>query len=188
VSIRSHSGARVMACAGLLVLAALAASPVAQDEATGPVLVVETTRGTFTITTYPEEAPLTVAHIVKLAGEGFYDGQRVHRVVSGVLVQFGDPRTRDESLRDVWGLGPGASSGEPIGAAEITKTLKNQRGAVGIAHPGDPALGDSQIYVTLSDRPELDGRYTVFGRVSSGADVPASLQVGDVIRRVSVRR
>ena len=107
-----NRAARLVACAGLAV-AVLGAAP--QDDSEGPVIVVETTRGTFTIATYPEEAPLTVAHIVQLAGEGFYDGLRVHRVVAGVLVQFGDPQTRDISLRDVWGLGPAASSGHPIG-------------------------------------------------------------------------
>jgi peptidyl-prolyl cis-trans isomerase B (cyclophilin B) len=180
-----NRAARLVACAGLAV-AVLGAAP--QDDSEGPVIVVETTRGTFTIATYPEEAPLTVAHIVQLAGDGFYDGLRVHRVVDGVLVQFGDPQTRDISLRDVWGLGPAASSGHPIGAAEIAPKLKHRRGAVAVAHPGNPALADSQIYVTLSDRPELDGQYAVFGRVASGEDVPAALQVGDLIRRVSVRR
>jgi cyclophilin family peptidyl-prolyl cis-trans isomerase len=188
VTARTSARRRLVACASLVLLAGLAASPAAQDDADGPVLVVETTKGTFTVQTYPEEAPLTVAHIVTLADGGFYDGQRIHRVVSGVLVQFGDPRSRDESLRDEWGLGPAASSGQPIGAAEITKALTNRRGAVGVAHPGDPMLADSQIYVLLGDRPALDGQYAVFGRVASGEDVPAALQVGDLIQRVSVRR
>jgi cyclophilin family peptidyl-prolyl cis-trans isomerase len=52
---------------------------------------------------------------------------------------------------------------------------------------GNPAKGDSQIYITLARRPDLDGQYAVFGRVIEGADVPARLQVGDEIRRVYVR-
>jgi cyclophilin family peptidyl-prolyl cis-trans isomerase len=148
------------------------------------VIVVETSRGTFAFETYPNEAPKTVAHIVGLVQRGFYNGQRVHRAMPGFIVQFGDPQTRDLSLRDRWGRGAAASSGTPIGMAEITKKRLNQAGAVGIAHMGNPAKGDSQIYITLAARRDLDGRYAVFGRVIEGGDVPASLQVGDEIRRV----
>jgi peptidyl-prolyl cis-trans isomerase B (cyclophilin B) len=152
-----------------------------------PIIVVETTKGTFAFETYPNEAPKTVAHIVALAQKGFYDGQRVHRALPGFLVQFGDPQTREMSLRDQWGRGAAASSGTPIGIAEITKKRLHQAGAVGIAHMGNPAKGDSQIYITLAPRPDLDGQYAVFGRVIEGGDVPARLQVGDEIQRVYVR-
>jgi cyclophilin family peptidyl-prolyl cis-trans isomerase len=152
-----------------------------------PVIVVETSKGTFAFETYPNEAPKTVAHIVGLVQKGFYNGQRVHRAMPGFIVQFGDPQTRDLSLRDRWGRGAAASSGTPIGVAEITKKRLNQAGAVGVAHMGNPAKGDSQIYITLAARRDLDGRYAVFGRVIEGGDVPASLQVGDEIRRVYVR-
>ena len=152
-----------------------------------PVVVVETSKGTFAFETFPNEAPKTVAHIVALAGKGFYDGQRVHRAIAGFIVQFGDPQSRDLSLRERWGRGAAASSGTPIGAAEMTKKRLNVAGAVGIAHMGNPAKGDSQIYVTLAPRPDLDGQYAVFGRVIEGEDVPARLQAGDEIRRVYVR-
>jgi cyclophilin family peptidyl-prolyl cis-trans isomerase len=56
-----------------------------------------------------------------------------------------------------------------------------------MAHPGNPAEADSQIYVTLDQRPELDGYYTVFGRVIAGADVPGRLEQGDTILRMFVR-
>jgi cyclophilin family peptidyl-prolyl cis-trans isomerase len=152
-----------------------------------PVIVVETSRGTFAFETYPNEAPKTVAHIVGLVQKGFYNGQHVHRAMPGFIVQFGDPQTRDLSLRDRWGRGAAASSGTPIGVAEITKKRLNQAGAVGVAHMGNPAKGDSQIYITLAARRDLDGRYAVFGRVIEGGDVPASLEVGDEIKRVYVR-
>lgn len=178
------------ACALLLVLSSVAA-PTAQltprPPKPIPVVVVETAKGTFAFETFPNEAPKTVAHIVALAGKGFYDGQRVHRAVAGFVVQFGDPQSRDLSLRDRWGRGSAASSGTPIGVAEITRKRLNVAGAVGIAHMGNPAKGDSQIYITLAPRPDLDGQYAVFGRVIEGEDVPARLQVGDEIRRVYVR-
>lgn len=161
-------------------------SPRAQPEPV-PVIVVETSKGTFAFETYPEEAPRTVAHIVDLVKQGFYDGQRVHRAVPGFVVQWGDPRSRDTSQESEWGLGPAASSGRPIGISEITKKRPHTAGAVAVAHPGVPSEADSQIYVTLANRPDLNGRYTVFGRVTEGAEVPALLQRGDVIVRMSVR-
>ena len=152
-----------------------------------PRIVVETAKGTFAFQTFPVEAPKTVAHIVALVRAGFYDGQRIHRVQPGFVVQFGDPQSRDLARRELWGRGAGASSGTPIGIAEITKRRMHVAGAVGVAHLGDPAKADSQIYVTLAPRHDLDGQYAVFAQVVEGEDVPARLQVGDEIRRVFVR-
>jgi cyclophilin family peptidyl-prolyl cis-trans isomerase len=69
----------------------------------------------------------------------------------------------------------------------MSKKRTHTKGAVAIAHAGDPAKADSQIYVTLDERPDLDGRYTVFGRVVAGADVPARIERGDLITRMYVR-
>jgi len=154
---------------------------------TGPIIVVDTTKGSFAFETYPNEAPKTVAHIEQLVRDSFYDGQRVHRVLPGFVVQWGDPRSTDPAREPDWGRGDAASSGHPIGASEITKKRTHTKGAVAMAHPGDPAKADSQIYVTLADRPDLDGRYTVFGHIIAGADVPARLQRGDLILRMYVR-
>jgi cyclophilin family peptidyl-prolyl cis-trans isomerase len=153
----------------------------------GPVIVVETSKGTFAFETYPTEAPKTVAHIVDLVKRGFYDGQRIHRAVPGFVVQWGDPRSRDLSQQALWGRGPDASSGAPIGVPEITKKRTHTAGAVAVAHPGLPAQADSQIYVTLANRPDLDGKYTVFGHVVEGEEVPARLERGDTIVRMHVR-
>jgi cyclophilin family peptidyl-prolyl cis-trans isomerase len=154
---------------------------------TGPVIVVETTKGAFAFETYENEAPKTVAHVVQLVRQGFYDGQRFHRALPGFVVQWGDPRSRDTSREADWGRGDAASSGTPIGAPELSKKRTHTKGAVAVAHPGDSAKADSQIYVTLADRPDLDGRYTVFGHLIAGADVPARLQRGDLITRMYVR-
>jgi peptidyl-prolyl cis-trans isomerase B (cyclophilin B) len=158
----------------------------ARAQSGAPVVVVETTKGTFSFETFPTEAPVTVAHIVDLVKSGFYDGQRVHRALSGFVVQFGDPQTKDLGKREIWGRGAAASSGKSIGVSEITPKRTNRKGAVGIAHLGIPAQGDSQIYVTLADRHDLDGQYAVFGQVVTGVDVPAALQVGDMIVRVHI--
>jgi cyclophilin family peptidyl-prolyl cis-trans isomerase len=157
------------------------------QSAPAPVLVFETSKGSFAVETYPNEAPRTVAHIVDLVKQGFYDGQRIHRAVPEFLVQWGDPRSRDLSEEGDWGRGAAASSGHPIGAAEITKRRTHTAGAVGVSHPGLPSQADSQIYVTLAARPDLDGKYAVFGHVIEGRDVPARLVRGDVITKAFVR-
>ena len=61
----------------------------------GPVVVIETSKGTIEFETYPNEAPKTVAHILALVKRNFYNGLRVHRVVPKFVIQFGDPLTRD---------------------------------------------------------------------------------------------
>ena len=152
-----------------------------------PTIVVETSSGQFVIETYVDEAPKTVAHIVELVKAGFYNGQRFHRAIPGFIVQWGDPQSRDLSKETLWGRGTEAASGSPIGVAEINKKRTHTKGAVGVAHPGNPALADSQIYVTLSNREDLNGLYTVFGRVVSGADVLDGIQKGDTIRRMYVK-
>jgi cyclophilin family peptidyl-prolyl cis-trans isomerase len=171
----------------LLVVVAGAAASQAQDSIDRPVIVVETSRGTLAFETFPGEAPTTVAHVLGLVRAGFYDGQRVHRAQPGFVVQFGDPQTRDVARRDLWGRGDVAGSGKPVGAAELSKKHRHVPGAVGLSHRGNPYDADSQIYITLSRRPELDGRYVIFGQIISGGDVAALLEVGDEIRRVYVR-
>lgn len=179
---------RLWPAAVLLAAACLAArGHLAAQSETAPLVVVETSKGSFSFVTFPDEAPRTVAHIVGLAKAGFYDGQRIHRAIPGFVVQFGDPQSRDLSKRELWGRGEAASSGAPIGVAEITKRRPNLSGAVGIAHMGEPAKGDSQIYITLDRRADLDGQYAVFAQVVAGADVLPRLQPGDEIIRVFVR-
>jgi cyclophilin family peptidyl-prolyl cis-trans isomerase len=153
----------------------------------GPIIVVDTTKGTFAFETYPNEAPKSVAHIEQLVRDSFYDGQRFHRVLPGFVVQWGDPRSTDPAKEADWGRGGAASSGHPIGVSEITRKRTHTKGAVALAHPGDPAQADSQIYVTLADRPDLDGHYTVFGHIIAGADVLSRLQRGDLILQMYVR-
>jgi cyclophilin family peptidyl-prolyl cis-trans isomerase len=148
----------------------------------GPVLVVETVKGVIQIQTYPADAPKTVEHIVALARRNFYNGLRVHRVVPGFVVQFGDPQTRDMTKRDRWGSG---GSGRSVNVSEVKR--KHVIGAVAAAHPGDPKLADSQMYIAFAAQPKLDKDFTVFGQVTSGMDVARKLAVNDIIRRVTVK-
>jgi cyclophilin family peptidyl-prolyl cis-trans isomerase len=150
----------------------------------GPVLVLETAKGSIEIETYPEEAPKTVARVVELVKKNFYNGLRFHRAEPNFLVQVGDPVSRDVSREAWWGR---QGSGKPIGVAEITKKRKHVIGAVSMAHTGDPTGADSQFFILKRAAPELDGKYTVFGRVLKGMDVVGKLQRGDVLKRVSLK-
>jgi peptidyl-prolyl cis-trans isomerase B (cyclophilin B) len=150
----------------------------------GPVIVLETVKGTIEFETYPNEAPKTVEHILTLVRRNFYNGLRIHRVEPGYVVQFGDPQTRDMTKHDLWGTG---GSGRPVAVAEFSPKRPHKIGSVALAHPGDARQGDSQMYITFSPQPRLDGHFTVFGQVISGMDVVRKLQVNDVIRRATVK-
>src|SRR3954465_1691402 len=113
--------------AGLLALAVLVPRAAAQQQKSpgaGPVIGLETAKGTIEFETYPEDAPKTVARILELVKKGFYNGLRFHRAEANFIVQIGDPKSRDMSLRDYWGR---QGSGTPIGVAEITKKRRNIR-------------------------------------------------------------
>jgi cyclophilin family peptidyl-prolyl cis-trans isomerase len=140
---------------------------------------------------YPAEAPKSVEHILTLVRRNFYNGLRVHRVVPGFVVQFGDPLTRDMSKRDRWGSG---GSGRAIGVAEISPKRPHKLGAVALAYAGDAKTADSQMYICLNGparyappQSSIQGNYAVIGQVISGMDVVDKLQEPDLIRRASVK-
>ena len=149
----------------------------------GAIVVVETEKGTFEFETYPNEAPKTVAHILGLVNKRFYNGQRIHRVVPGFVVQMGDQQTRDMTKESMWGR----ATGPEVGVAEFSRLRRHVRGAVAMAHRGDAAKADTQFYVTLADTPRLDGDYVVFGKVISGMEVVDKLRYADRIVRLTVR-
>ncbi|HSD26422.1 MAG TPA: HEAT repeat domain-containing protein [Vicinamibacteria bacterium] len=118
------------------------------------------------------EAPLTTASFVDLARQGFYDGLVFHRVEPGFVVQGGCPRGDGHG-------GPGYSL-----RCEVTRRAY-ARGAVGMAHSGKDT-GGSQFFIALSPQPQLDGGYTLFGRVVAGMEAVEKIRPGDLIERVEV--
>ncbi len=175
---------KVLICA--LAVASLAAPARAQQPSpgAGPIIVLDTSKGTIEIETYPEEAPKSVAYILGLVKKGFYNGQRFHRAEPGFVIQIGDPLTRDMTKQADWGRG---NSGTPVGVVEITKKRKHGPGAVGLAYSGSAKDAAGQFYITLRLAPSLDGKYVVFGRVIKGLDVASKIQRADVLKRASVR-
>ena len=155
-----------------------------------PAIVFETVKGTFVVEMYPSEAPKSVAHILALVRRNFYNGLRIHRLVPGFVVQFGDPQTRDMTKRPMWGNG---GSGREIGALEVSPKRPHRIGAVALARESArEGSSDSQLYIALSGLDDqriaaINGKYTVVGQVTTGMDVVRKLQIPDVIRRATVR-
>lgn len=184
----------------IVAVTALTPSPQARQASKGgaagalPVIVFETAKGNFEMEMYPGEAPKSVEHILTLVRRNFYNGLRVHRVVAGFVVQFGDPQTRDMTKRDRWGSG---GSGRAIGVAEFSAKRPHKLGAVALAHSGDAKGADSQMYICINSDTgryappftprAMNGSYTVIGQVISGMDVVQKLQEPDVIRRATVK-
>ncbi|MEB3328787.1 MAG: peptidylprolyl isomerase [Candidatus Sericytochromatia bacterium] len=168
-----------------------AASIADMEEASGHLLhlgarlTFETSRGTFTLVTFPREAPRTSEQIVRLVRSGFYNGLLVHRIVPRTVVQFGNPKTRTlpASHPDV---ARGGGSGKPLPPEFSGQTVRYLMGTVGLAHGADPNSGDSQLFITTSEAPYLDEAFTVFGQVVSGMDVVRQLAIGDKILKATV--
>ncbi|NIU28910.1 hypothetical protein GWN42_29705 [candidate division KSB1 bacterium] len=140
----------------------------------GAKALIKTSRGNIEFELFTKDAPLTVLNFARLAEKGFYDRLTFHRVVPNFVIQGGDPRG------DSWGS-PGYSI-----RSEFNKR-HYLRGTVGMASAGKDTEG-CQFFITHSPQPHLDGRYTVFGRVTSGMDVVDAIQEGDVMQLVTIRR
>jgi cyclophilin family peptidyl-prolyl cis-trans isomerase len=126
---------------------------------TGTYAHFDTSLGNFTIELFEQQAPKTVANFAKLAGENFYDGVIFHRVIDGFMIQGGDPTGTGRG-------GPGYTF-----ADEFHAQLKhNSEGILSMANAG-PNTNGSQFFITLAPTPHLDGKHTVFGKVSEGMDV-----------------
>jgi len=138
--------------------------------------------GQIALEFFPADAPRHVENFLKLAEQKFYDGQRVHRVEPGFVVQFGDPQTKTLPVTDarVGTGGPGYTV-----KAEFNKR-PFERGVLGMARSNDPDSAGSQVYIMLGPAPFLNGSYTAFGRVVSGMEVADKIKVGDRITSIKV--
>ena len=119
---------------------------------------LETNHGAIELELFQDDAPKTVGNFVKLARDGFYDGVVFHRVIPNFMIQGGDPTGTGSG-------GPGYSFEDEINQHKV------ERGALAMANAG-PNTNGSQFFVVTADAcPWLDGKHTVFGRVTSGMEV-----------------
>jgi peptidyl-prolyl cis-trans isomerase B (cyclophilin B) len=117
-----------------------------------------TSEGQIELELAPEEAPKTVENFTRLAGEGFYDGLTFHRVIPDFMIQGGDPKGDGTG-------GPGYTFDDE------SNQLRVERGVIAMANAG-PNTNGSQFFIVTADAcPWLDGKHTVFGRVTEGQDV-----------------
>ncbi len=122
-------------------------------------VMLETNMGNITIELF-KEMPVTAGNFEKLVKKGYYDGVIFHRIISGFMIQGGDPTGTGRG-------GPGYKIPD-----EFTKTPldQNKRGTISMANAG-PNTGGSQFFINLVDNNYLDGKHSVFGRVVEGMDV-----------------
>ncbi len=134
-------------------------------------VTLTTSEGAITIELYDTMAPKTVANFKKLAGEGFYNGTRFHRVIKGFMIQGGDPLSKNLADANRWGTGgPGYSF-----ADEIHVDNKNNFGTIAMANSG-PNTNGSQFFINVANNNFLDPKHTVFGRVTAGMDVVTAIE------------
>ena len=127
---------------------------------------LHTSAGPVTVELFDEDAPKTVSNFRKLAADGFYDGLGFHRVIPDFMVQGGCPEGTGRG-------GPGYTF-----EAEINQH-KIERGALAMANAGPDTNGSQFFIVTTEAAPWLDGKHTVFGRVSDGMDAVSAIEASD---------
>jgi peptidyl-prolyl cis-trans isomerase B (cyclophilin B) len=135
---------------------------------------LDTNKGTIELALYPEYAPKTVNNFVFLANDGFYDGLTFHRVISNFMIQGGDPTGNGTG-------GPGYRFEDETRLNPLT----HETGVISMANAG-PNTNGSQFFITHSPQPHLNGKHTVFGKVTKGMDVVNAIRQGDVMTKVTI--
>jgi cyclophilin family peptidyl-prolyl cis-trans isomerase len=129
---------------------------------------MQTNQGTIELELFDEDAPKTVENFKKLAQDGFYDGVIFHRVIPDFMIQGGDPTGTGSG-------GPGYQFEDEFNDHKV------ERGALAMANAG-PNTNGSQFFIVTADAcPWLDGKHTVFGKVSSGMDVADAISNVDTV-------
>ena len=139
-----------------------------------PQIQMQTDRGEITLELFEDETPNTVANMISLTEQGFYDGLIFHRVIPNFMIQFGCPH--------------GTGTGDPGYRFddECTPELGHDGpGVLSMANAG-PGTNGSQFFITHEAQPHLDGKHTVFGKVITGMDVVNEIMQGDVMEKMLV--
>ncbi len=129
--------------------------------------------GDIIVALLADDSPYTVSNFIHLANLGFYDGLTFHKVIPGFVIQAGDPAGTGEG-------GPGYVF------ADEANSETHLRGVVSMANQGLPGTNGSQFFICLADLPMLDGRHTIFGRVTEGMEIVDQLESGDRITRIEI--
>tara|TARA_Y100000385_G_scaffold291759_1_gene372067 strand:- start:2088 stop:4097 length:2010 start_codon:yes stop_codon:yes gene_type:complete len=138
-----------------------------------PIAIIVTTKGRITVELSPNLTPATVANFIELTDNNYYDRKYIHRVVSNFVIQGGCPR------------GDGYGSLDYTIRSEFPQRYYDSEGYIGMASAGIHTEG-VQWFITHSPTPHLDGRYTIFGKVTEGMDVVKDMRVGDIIQDIRI--
>ena len=129
-----------------------------------PVATIEMENGgIIVLELYPDMAPNTVANFIDLANSGYYDGLTFHRVISGFMIQGGDPAGNGTG-------GPGYAIRGEFAANGFDNPLSHERGVISMARTRVPDSAGSQFFIMHADALYLDGNYAAFGRVTEGME------------------
>lgn len=142
--------------------ASLEATDLSITETKMTTVKIETSKGDITLELFDNDAPKTVENFVTLAKKGFYDGVIFHRVISGFMIQGGDPTGTGRG-------GPGYQFADELNPSTESYKRGYVRGTLAMANAG-PNTNGSQFFIMHQDYP-LDHNYTIFGRVVSGIEV-----------------
>jgi len=130
-----------------------------------PIITIEMEQGgTMKLELYPEVAPNTVNNFISLVKKGFYNGLTFHRIISGFMIQGGDPDGRGTG-------GPGYSIPGEFSSNGFKNDLKHSRGVISMARSMAPDSAGSQFFIMHQDAPHLDGAYAAFGKLIEGEEV-----------------
>jgi peptidyl-prolyl cis-trans isomerase B (cyclophilin B) len=129
------------------------------------VAVLKTKLGEIVIRFYPHVAPNHVKNFKSLAESKFFDGMTFHRVIPGFMIQGGDPNSKDDDLNN-----DGMGGGPRKLMAEFNQ-IRHEPGIVSAARSSDPNSASSQFFIMVAASPNLDGQYSVFGKVAKGLEV-----------------
>ena len=120
--------------------------------------------GTITLELDADTAPISVENFCTLAKDGFYDGLTFHRIISGFMIQGGDPDGNGSGGSDKTIKGEFSSNG-------VENIISHVRGVMSMARSGDPDSASSQFFIVHEDSTFLDGEYAAFGHVTSGMEI-----------------
>jgi peptidyl-prolyl cis-trans isomerase B (cyclophilin B) len=135
---------------------------------------IETEKGAIMIDLFADAAPKTVNNFVFLAREGFYDGVTFHRVIPDFMIQGGDPTGSGMG-------GPGYRFEDEFD----NNPHSHEAGSLSMANAG-PGTNGSQFFICHGPQPHLNGKHTVFGKVSSSQDIIDAIAQGDTMIKVTV--
>lgn len=135
------------------------------------VAVFETEKGRIIVRFRPDKAPKHVANFKDLVGRKFYDGTRFHRCIPGMMIQGGDPNSKDLAKSSVWGTGGFVENGTERQVDLEPSDLLHKRGILSAARSPDPNSASSQFFLMHQEYPSLNGEYSAFGEIVSGIEV-----------------